>query len=531
MMAALEGFGPMRRKMRKIASFSTRKNLVLLSTAAKLYLSNKDRASPMRDLDVLLIALPLSSTTQPPLGIAALKSYLGKEGITCACIDFNMRLCTFLGKHRHYRYDDLEKIFPDKISYAKFEEDVFLSLCHEWSASIASAAPKMVGLSVSSFMTYPALRTFVGALRSHAPHIPIVLGGLASKNKAIEFIREGYGDVVVKGEGEIAFTKVVRALKNGKNDSAREQLGRIPGIAYKDSREDIRDNGEPEQVKNLDELPCPNFDDFQLTLYRYPSSILPVLPIMGSRSCPWSCDFCNIPHLWKSFRHRSAQSIFKEMMHQKERYGTRSFSFTDSLINSRPSMLEELCDLIIESKETFIWGGSYRIWPKPSPPHFMQKLAEAGCMRLNIGIESGSERVRAEMDKHFSNDVLIQELMHMSESGIDTTLMFIIGHPAETMDDFNQTLDFISQSSSLASRVNLIPCLILANTPLWEKMRRYGITFDENGEWRSDTSTIGERMRRLSIANQLVEGSGTLTNSIILNENIRTIKPLATAAR
>src|SRR3989344_2692187 len=297
----------------------------------------------------------------------------------------------------------------------------------------------------------------------------------------------------------------------------------IPGILYKGDG-GVVDAGEPTLVGDLDSLPFPDFDDFPIWSYqRAAMGLLPKLPIMGSRGCPARCDFCSVSFLWGRFRQRSAKSIFAEMKRNKERYGVCDFSFNDSLLNVNPRVLEELCNLIIAGRETFRWNGSYRIWQKPMSRSFFEKMARAGCSSLAIGVESGSERVRKSMRKPFTNETLREELRGMHEAGIHSNLMFIIGHPTETAEEYDETLKIVEEVGPYIGSVSFgHTFLIVPETPFWRGEMFPRISYDEKGDWYLGDNTMKERLRRLDAANRFAARLGLVSsNSLLKTDRIK----------
>ena len=54
------------------------------------------------------------------------------------------------------------------------------------------------------------------------------------------------------------------------------------------------------------------------------------------------CDFCDVQSIWPKYRYRSGENIALEMKVQNNKYGTKKFLFTDSLLNGSVKQLEDL---------------------------------------------------------------------------------------------------------------------------------------------------------------------------------------------
>ena len=502
----------LRRVYKTVSSFGVGRGCRYLGfMLANALLRGKQAFPPNAQPEVLLLSLPLSSPAQPPLGIASVRSYLAERGIAARCMDLNNRLYRTLKNHREYPYDKLHHVFLDEGRLKEFHDSLYDGILEGWAEEIVSLKPRFVGISVNSHLTFSSLARMVRLLRQSDPAIKVILGGPSCKSEGRAMMERDYGDVVVKGEGEKSFFEVIDACRHGR------PLEGIPGILYKGDG-GVVDAGEPTLVGDLDSLPFPDFDDFPIWSYqRAAMGLFPKLPIMGSRGCPARCDFCSVSFLWGRFRQRSAKSIFAEMKRNKERYGVCDFSFNDSLINVNPRVLEELCNLIIAGRETFRWNGSYRIWQKPMSRSFFEKMARAGCSSLAIGVESGSERVRKSMRKPFTNETLREELRGMHEAGIHSNLMFIIGHPTETAEEYDETLKIVEEVGPYIGSVSFgHTFLIVPETPFWRGEIFPRISYDKKGDWYLGDNTMKERLRRLDAANRFAARLGLVSSHSLL---------------
>ena len=493
------GESKLSRRARKILKFGSSIGIGgscrLLTSALKM-ITRPHKPTHVSNPEVLLISPPVFATDQPPLGIAYLKAYLAKKGIKARCIDFNMQLYKILKNNKSYPFDSVHNILTDPSSFERFKGELFGRIMDEWVDEILRINPKFLGISMTSPLTYFPIDYIVNSIRSSNPKIKIILGGPCCMIDGAKLIEKGYGDIAIRGEGENAFFCAVEALK--KNTS----MEGISGLIHISNGKTITNQG-VDHVKDLDDLPFPDFDDFSINDYRG-NLVFAKLPMAGSRGCVANCDFCNINLLWEKFRRRSAENIFLEMKRNKDKYGVFIFNFNDSLMNANPSDLEELCDLIIGSKEAFLWSGDYRIWEQPAPKKLFEKMVKAGCVLINIGVESGSEKVRKEMGKPFTDKTLREHIIAMHQAGLAARLMFIIGHPAETKEDFEKTLGFVEEYRKYLSMVSFgFTCKINPGTPLWEKRAKYGISYDEEGEWYAGANTMRVRMQRLDYANEI----------------------------
>ena len=88
--------------------------------------------------------------------------------------------------------------------------------------------PDLVGLSVMTFQRATARRV-IALIRSLNPDVRIVVGGYDPSLAPDAWAHPDLGvDAIVRGEGDVTFRELVRAIENGR------PLGEIPGLLFRD---------------------------------------------------------------------------------------------------------------------------------------------------------------------------------------------------------------------------------------------------------------------------------------------------------
>lgn len=172
--------------------------------------------------------------------------------------------------------------------------------------------------------------------------------------------------------------------------------------------------------------------------------------ISGSRGCPFKCSFCASHDVR---RVRSANHVFREMLLIHERFDVNLFVFFDPLFTTtRPEekkRVEQLCDLLITSglSESIAFEIEIRADVILNlPKELIQMLILAGCRVMNLGLEKGSNKALARIDKKMrtdQQDEAIRRLRRASKAvGVDLLIngTFIIGGPEETRLDIKDTI-------------------------------------------------------------------------------------------
>jgi radical SAM superfamily enzyme YgiQ (UPF0313 family) len=354
---------------------------------------------------------------------------------------------------------------------------------------------------------------FLKLLRQRAPNQKVVAGGMGlssfglggSSNFGEYLIKENLITTYISGEGEHAIIDLLTS-----------------------------DNGNPvtKQIDDLDALPFPDYSDFDFNHYDAPENII---YITGSRGCVRACSFCDINSLWKKFRFRSGQSLVEEMLQGYRKYNTIEFAFTDSLINGSIREFINLLDCIIDYKErgllpsNLLFGGQFICRPESVfPEQYYSKMEKAGAYNLSVGLESGSDKVLADMGKSATKKDYDFMMSMFQKYNIRCNLLMLIGYPTETNDDFELTLQLFRDyekysNTGIINGVSLGKTMvILPNTPIAEEPFRWGIEHDETGNWISTSNpslTYLERVKRRIKAGRLCEDLGYVQKLQIASVN------------
>jgi radical SAM superfamily enzyme YgiQ (UPF0313 family) len=195
--------------------------------------------------------------------------------------------------------------------------------------------------------------------------------------------------------------------------------------------------------------------------------------MMSSRGCPFPCTFCSVAPAWgRKPVLRSAQSIVKEIGELCDRLGTARplILFQDEYFVSSPGRVQELCRAMKEARLDVRWKAFGRI--DLTDAATMEAMAEAGCVEIRYGVESGCDRVLERTRKGFAADAALDVLARATGvfPGVDAFYMW--GFPFESMEEFRQTL--LHMVSARAMGVRILPSLLtyLPQTPLYEETRR-----------------------------------------------------------
>ena len=197
--------------------------------------------------------------------------------------------------------------------------------------------------------------------------------------------------------------------------------------------------------------------------------------------------------------------------------GAVHFHIVDSLINGSLKSFKEFNEEIIKMKqqhpslEKFSYNGMFIVRNAQShPDEFFKSMKEAGCESLAIGVETGSDRLRAEMAKNFTLKDLDHHLAMCQKYKIRNFLLMFVGYPTETQNDFDQTLDMLHRYQKYLIDGTVIGINhsgvfgMLTDTPVWMHRDELGIEVTTNAKnnrisWfnkKNPELTVKERMFR-----------------------------------
>jgi radical SAM superfamily enzyme YgiQ (UPF0313 family) len=299
---------------------------------------------------------------------------------------------------------------------------------------IISESPKVIGITVTTPLL-PHVYSLIKKIRLAQSNIKvlkdttIVLGG-----PHITFLPESIldidGDIGCIGESEENFPMLCDYLIYKKGS-----LAEINGIVYRNNG--TINKNEPSEIKDLDSLPFPDYDSF-LVPYKAKKRIkLKEFPIMLSRGCVFKCVYC-----YKSSKRniRKARYVAEEIEFLAYKYKPKLINFFDDAFTINKKEVFELAKILIERKIKTDWYCSTRA--DCIDKELLTYMHLAGCQAVFFGVESGSERIRATINKPISDDNYIKVFNDCRKIGIRTLAFFMLGLPTETREDIDKTMQF-----------------------------------------------------------------------------------------
>jgi len=404
-------------------------------------------------MKIALILCPSWGIETPHLGVALLSASLRRRGFEVQVFDFNVRVHN-LYKEKGLWKGEEDMRWEDDQDVAKFVQENN-DLLDDFVKEVLDSEAKIIGFSIYNTTRRLSLEVSRRIKQADQDRF-IIFGGQQCfpEQSAEGLLSYSVADAVVIGEGEEVLPELAGKI---------EKLNRIefcPGVLYKKNGQ-LMDYAVRPPITNINNLPFPDFSDFDLSKYGSPHQ----MPILSSRGCPYPCVFCSTKLFWINFRSMSGERMFREVDYQLGRYkGVHFFTFNDHSLNADMQALSDFCDLVLDAKlhrkqdnlawEELIWRGAAVI-RREMDLDFMRKMKAAGCIELEYGVESASLRIRKAMNKlPYDLDTLSRVINDTYQSGIDARVNFMFGFPGETWEDFQQTLDFLKKNREAFSQVH-----------------------------------------------------------------------------
>lgn len=142
------------------------------------------------------------------------------------------------------------------------------------------------------------------------------------------------------------------------------------------------------------------------------------------------------------YQKKNPAKTVEDMMTLHQRHNHKLFFMTDSLLNP---VIDDLAAEIIKNRAPFYMDTYFRIDQASADPEKTLFWRHGGLYRVRIGCESGSDKILEIMNKGITAAQIRETLPKLAMAGIKTTTYWVMGHPYETEDDFQQTLNLVEQ--------------------------------------------------------------------------------------
>ncbi len=203
-------------------------------------------------------------------------------------------------------------------------------------------------------------------------------------------------------------------------------------------------------VKNLDLLPYPKWDQFDIRRFRY--QIITgqgiTLPMLGSRGCPYTCNYC--PYLVNSqYRVRTVENIVSEIDYLAKAYGIRGISFRDPNMTFNKARASEFAEALLNLNLDIRWSMEART--DRLDADLLRLLHRAGLRSVEVGVESSSEKtLKGNLRKAIPKSHQEMIISECHKLGIRVIANYTLGLPNDTIEGIHDTIRYAKKLNTFA---------------------------------------------------------------------------------
>jgi len=383
-------------------------------------------------LDFLFITSPTNARNpHPPYYFMSLAAYLRGKGCSVRIID----------QKGGDRPADM-KAHKQKIASALVD---------------GSNRARFVGLA-AFHSDYPMIYELGQMVKFHQPDTTLLVGNAHSTINPEDFIfPESPFDIAVIGEGEETCWELWKWYDEWDiNDM--DALDRVNGIGYLDEKREFIKT-EPRHFMDLTNLPMSAYDLIEENMHSYylkPQKLIirriycSMICVFAGRGCPFDCDFCAANVVWqankgKACRLRPVDNVIQEISHLIRHHHLDFFYLFDDMFGMSKKWMDEWFD----KKANY--------YPQDEVPYACQTradivteemirgLKETGCIQLDIGVESGSQRLLDTVNKGITIDQIRQVFGWCSKHKLRSFATMLLNLPSENRDDLKLTYDLLKE--------------------------------------------------------------------------------------
>jgi len=403
-------------------------------------------------LKVLLINPPIREWSYPniiPIGHAYIASVALMDGHDVDILDLN--------QERRHPVEDMD-------TFNQWVDERIITKLQE-------SQPDVIGIG-GIITQYSRIQKILNICQKHCPQTIRILGGGIASCLPSFMMKRLNADAIVTEEGEITFSEVLHRLELG------EDLSGVKGTWFKNKNGNTVSNGKRASIlpgdHGLDCLPWPARFLYDIKeIYK----LNPVghlnwvskweggkpqekgkycLSMLGSRGCPYSCDYCYKTYLGDLYRLRSPKDIVDEMEYLVNEYDLSYIHFLDDLFLTNWKwgfkFFEELENRKKQTGFEIEWGSTCRTniiaddvkrAKKTGRKHMIERAHEVGMRQVGVGIESASPTILKNIDKSGQTPEKIRVASEETKrimGYLDPS--FMVGSPGETEETIKETVAF-----------------------------------------------------------------------------------------
>lgn len=306
--------------------------------------------------------------------------------------------------------------------------------------------PDIIALSVNSFTVQDGF-IVAAMLRKNFPAAKMVWGGVHPTLFPEEMLSHPLVDAVCIGEGELPFSDLLERLERNAPLTVENVWHKFSGTVL---RNPIRGFNQ-----DLDMLLSPDWTLWDIQKYvRSSQFFYGSIVYIASRGCVYNCSFCSAPVLRKLgrgryYRLRDPSKVVEQVHTDYQTFRQRGFktaSFVDSLFGIHKPWLEEFCRQYHLRGLAKVLPWHCQMRADAIDRHVVELMRSAGCMLIDLGIESGSFFMRNHVyHKDIPGKDIDTAVDCLRKGKMPYKINIIIGGPGETRSMLKESLRLLNR--------------------------------------------------------------------------------------
>jgi|SRR5665213_1805388 len=367
-------------------------------------------------------------------------------------------------------------------------------------------------VAIGSIVThYKWVKWFINLAKGSNPDCKVIVGNSVGGSIPEVVFAHTKADIVIQGEADVTIVEVLEHLRDGKSlgemveprTAIPHTNGDLPpsyravgveGIIFRGPNEMPLNNGVRKAVKDINTLPFPDWDLFDVQEYikcshflarhttRYPKEKAIVFPVNTARGCVFKCTFCHYVFWNDPYRHRSAESVIGEIQRNQKKYGANYIEFWDELSFHKIGPTEKFLDKLIKADLGIHFNCAVRsdLFGRDDVPledrvRVAAKFKDAGAIALGFSLESGDDEILEAMNKRVKSSFFDEQVKILRQAGLISDTSLIIGYPQETPKTIQKTMEMCERNRIYPSVGFLLP---LPATGMWKHALEKGYITD-----------------------------------------------------
>lgn len=307
--------------------------------------------------------------------------------------------------------------------------------------------------------------------REYHPKAKIIFGGGYPTLFPERCLNEHDVDSVVIGEGEAALLNILNRY-NEYSDPVFENKFPFEGYALRDENGKVIIYPKTGNFLNAEDLPVPAWDYLDVKKY-FKNSGDSMLPIEGSRGCPYNCTYCCTYISWgRKMRYKYVDILIKEILEIKGKYLLGSLHFVDDNLSFSKEWFLSFFKRIIEVKPNLkISASNFSV--KHIDEELVDIMTKVGMESITISVESGSAEIQRRINKNLNFEQVKNIVKMLKSKNLKIHVCWMLGFPGETIKQINETFDFARELKAHTNQ--FLTVLPYPGTQLFEEAKKAGI--------------------------------------------------------